>query len=736
MRFYQLDAESLAKQLNSDAKSGRSGVTEEETNSIWNKIFSLICGVSALHRSKFYYVHIIAIICFGISLLFSFLNQSWELFRVTIGAIIISVLFYVLEGVLLFCYKKKYFDRIASSRQKLIVIRDGKKQEIAPHSLVLGDLLCLKQGGILYSDARVLECEHLFADEKYVFGTQIPAAKFAEPLSSENLPADMQNNMLWKGSYIHSGNCICMVTALGEDCYVEKTGGRKEKQQHSFFYSKQNNIGHLASYVYVIFAALFLLIAVLFTSHYVEAFLMMGVLTSVMILNPVACLTEWTYYRMAKKLYEKGALIRNIEAFDGMNQEKELYFDADRLLNEHLTFSHTVPVYGSEKSSLSYFALCVEQSSLMEVMQSPLERCQIRLDRLNRMFPGSRREQDRSGNYYGAFLNNGKAVVVATGYWQRMLSLIDRIDDSIASHIDELERQGKMVWIIAGENMDYIPGTFDFSEADQKLRVLSLIVFNIHPDPEELSVISQLRKAAMQVHLICDYSQTLGKSIAATYDIEDVVSGFPKHSCYSLPNIKEQTLVADENSSPMEKEQANLVLTGEISPHLVIHQVKCMFCGLRRSLNFMGMIGLFLALTVLILFLTGAETVKMMVPVLLMKALLLAPCYYLIESTRNCNQYGKSLLLGIFCGLTGFAAALFRCDMALFALQFSMLLLSVYLLIRGRRVRPITKKDILLLVSMLLICIVPCFFMGNGWLTAILFSLFVPLATFILDLFY
>ncbi len=736
MKIYQMEGNMVARSLGSDSSNGMNVLDDGTRAGILRRLWRTICGVASLHKSKFYYADVLAAICFLIAVVFSCLNQSWNLLYMALAALGISFFLYIMECVFLYYYKQRYYTRISGSQKKIAVIRGGNEAEISARALQVGDLIVLREGTILYGDVRILTAENLYADENLVFGSTIPSRKTAEPLEENYLPAEQQSNMLWMGSYITSGSGRAVVVSLCEDCYVEKTGGRNGKKQRSFFYNRQNNIGHISSYVYIILASIGLLIAVIATNRYVEAFLLMAAMLSVIMLNPASYLIEWTYYRTAEQLFHKGTLIRNVEAFDGMNKEKSLYYSANDFIKDQLKFTQVIPYQGSEKSCLSYFSLCVGPGYLNDILSATLTRHQLSYERLGRNFPVFQRQQDEGGTHFGIFSHQGFSAVSATGYWQRMLPYLTHLDDAVLQQIQELEYHGKMVYILASARVGVIPSTLDCAGFAGKMELMALFVFQIPTRADWLSVINQLRRAAMKVYLVSDYTETLGKSIAATYDMDGVLRAPPEHPCYTLPALKNNPLIAYDNASPIEKERANIVIGTDIQPQQVIYQCKCMFCGLRRCLNFISLFGVLMIFTILTLFLQGVSLEKIIFPVLLMKGVVVFPCYYLIESVGNCNQYRRSLLLGALCGGAGFFAALFQSDAAMLALGLSCVWLSLMLLLTSRKFRAIQKKDGLIFISALLLAIVPWIFLGGNWLVALILSAFPPVIAYIVNLFY
>ena len=136
----------------------------------------------------------------------------------------------------------------------------------------------MEKGTVLHADARVIEGNLLFADEKIVFGKTIPSEKTDMPLLEDNLQPEDQRNMLWKGSYIASGKGKAVVSALENECYIYKTGGRRKKGQRSIIYNRQNNIGRIVSILFAVVGALFALIAALATGLWIESIYIYAVL--------------------------------------------------------------------------------------------------------------------------------------------------------------------------------------------------------------------------------------------------------------------------------------------------------------------------------------------------------------------------------------------------------------------------------------------------------------------------
>ncbi len=736
MRIYQMDKDALQKHFGIDFEYGRS---HSEVRRAKNKkrITDDLLGILKMAQSKIYFVNIISLITYFIAAVFSFLNHTMDLFYITLVAFLLSFLAPLAECVMLFYYKRAYYNRIDGKRQKVAVCREGKRMEISADELRVGDVLYLESGIVLQSDARIFSSENLYVDETVVFGATIPAQKMEDALLSETLPAEAQKNMLWKGSFIVSGSGMAVISALGEECYIEKTGGRKAKKQHSVYFNKQSNISRIFSYIYLILISIVLLSGIIFGASAVESVLTMAVLSSLITINPVSFLTEWTYYRTAQKLYQSGNLIRNIEAFDGMNREKTVYLNADDLLNHRLHYRETLEVRADEKTTLSYFSLCMGVGCWSDVLSERMAKYNLNFEELNQKYPVFRSEQDQCGNRYSLFTKGGDSIVIAAGYWQFMLPLLSTVDEDLIAHINTIERRGKFVYLVASSSVDYIPNHLDVSAFSGEMSLVSLLVFDVDVDEELKTCVSRFRKVGVSVALVSNYSEALNNKLLENYDMEYVLSETPEEGSFSNPQFDRYAPAVYESAPQNLKEQASLVLSKDSKPQFVIYQVKCMFCGLKRGLNFLSIIGFAVVVISTAMLLSEMAMSKLLFSLLLIAPISLVPCYYLLETTRNCVQYKRSYLLGAFCAFSGIAMLFFGCETALLALGLSLLFLSIYLMVAAVRYRKIRMLDIIILGAMLILVFLPWIFIGSGdWLASIIMALFPVIASFLLELLY
>jgi len=105
---------------------------------------------------------------------------------------------------------------------KSIVLRDGIQFEIPTRELVPGDIILLKQGDKIGADSRILELTNLTIDEAPLTGESEPVEKRSESLKDQGLPIQAQINMLFMGTYIHTGRGKALVTGTGLNTEIGK----------------------------------------------------------------------------------------------------------------------------------------------------------------------------------------------------------------------------------------------------------------------------------------------------------------------------------------------------------------------------------------------------------------------------------------------------------------------------------------------------------------------------------
>lgn len=135
-------------------------------------------------------------------------------------SVIISV---VMEGK-----SAKAFEALSKISENIVVkaVRNGETVMLRQQEIVVGDILILSTGDKIPADGRLLESTGLSADESALTGESVPAQKDADlVITDEKTPLAERGNMLYSGTYVTSGNCKMLVTAVGDSTEFGKIAG-------------------------------------------------------------------------------------------------------------------------------------------------------------------------------------------------------------------------------------------------------------------------------------------------------------------------------------------------------------------------------------------------------------------------------------------------------------------------------------------------------------------------------
>ncbi|MBO5440890.1 MAG: calcium-translocating P-type ATPase, PMCA-type [Clostridia bacterium] len=145
----------------------------------------------------------VLIIALFINIIFMFPNINWF----ESGGIASSIIIATLVSTISEYSSENAFERLKENNKnaKCIAIRDGKEREIPTEEIVVGDLLIINAGELIYADGELIEGE-ISVDESALTGESIEVKKRAK-------------SKLLKGSVISQGQGKMIACAVGESTY-------------------------------------------------------------------------------------------------------------------------------------------------------------------------------------------------------------------------------------------------------------------------------------------------------------------------------------------------------------------------------------------------------------------------------------------------------------------------------------------------------------------------------------
>ncbi|MEJ2296095.1 MAG: HAD-IC family P-type ATPase, partial [Candidatus Lokiarchaeota archaeon] len=98
---------------------------------------------------------------------------------------------------------------------KASVLREGIQFEIPTREILPGDIILVDQGDKIPADARIISLTNLTIEEASLTGESEPVEKDRAILEDINLSLQKQINMLFMGTYVHTGRAKAVVIGTG-----------------------------------------------------------------------------------------------------------------------------------------------------------------------------------------------------------------------------------------------------------------------------------------------------------------------------------------------------------------------------------------------------------------------------------------------------------------------------------------------------------------------------------------
>lgn len=221
------------KDVFTELKSGKDGLSSNTAKSRLNKY-----GKNEFEKPKtpplvFRFVKqildpmiIILLVAAAVSVFVSVANK--ESF-----ADVFIILAVVIINAILGVYQESKAEKSIEALQKMtapctVVVRDGRRQEVASSELVVGDLVLLETGDAVPADGRLVESKLLQIEESALTGESVPVHKLIDTLklkSSEKIDIADRKNMAYMGSTVVYGRGAMVVTATGMNTEMGKIAG-------------------------------------------------------------------------------------------------------------------------------------------------------------------------------------------------------------------------------------------------------------------------------------------------------------------------------------------------------------------------------------------------------------------------------------------------------------------------------------------------------------------------------
>lgn len=198
------------------------------------------------------------------------------------------------------------------------VIRDGKTQIIPARNLVVGDLVCLRDGDMVPADLRLIETADLKIQEASLTGEAIPVEKNANKILDLNCPLGDRINMAFASSIVTYGRAKGIVTATAMATEMGAIANMLEQQDDSEtpLKKKLNSAGKILTFVGLIICAAIFSISLLYGRLLLPQFLVAISLAISIIPEGLPATASIVMALCVKRMAKKNALIKKLPAVE------------------------------------------------------------------------------------------------------------------------------------------------------------------------------------------------------------------------------------------------------------------------------------------------------------------------------------------------------------------------------------------------------------------------------------
>ncbi|NHJ25892.1 MAG: cation-translocating P-type ATPase [Candidatus Lokiarchaeota archaeon] len=218
LKYYSQPLNDLIKDFNTDTEKGIKSIELDERYSIYgyNELPKIKKSLWKIYLAPIFNFLIIILLVSGI---FVAILGSPSSTILTFTVVIINSATVIIQQ---FRAQKALESLRKIAALKASVVRDGVQFEIPTKEIVPGDIIVLEQGDKVPADARIISSTNFALDEAPLTGESEPVEKEEKQLGNFEIPIQKQSNMVFMGTYVHTGRSNALVIGTGINTEIGK----------------------------------------------------------------------------------------------------------------------------------------------------------------------------------------------------------------------------------------------------------------------------------------------------------------------------------------------------------------------------------------------------------------------------------------------------------------------------------------------------------------------------------
>ena len=271
-------------------------------------------------------------------LLVTAIISLWGGHAVEFWVILFIIAFTVLLGFFQEYHAGKSIEALqALTAKKVLVIREGKEQEIPAEQLVPGDIVSLKRGVIVPADIRILESQGLSVDESILTGESLQKHKIIDRLERQDAALSEQDNMVFSGTSVTSGRGLGVVVETGFRSEIGKISLALKSidTEKSPLQKKVHVMSKRISFFIVAAAALFYFILLAQDYSTAAALLLVGAVAVAGIPEGFPLVMTLTLSHGVKRMAKQNAIVKDLSSVETLGTTTVICTDKTGTLTEN-----------------------------------------------------------------------------------------------------------------------------------------------------------------------------------------------------------------------------------------------------------------------------------------------------------------------------------------------------------------------------------------------------------------
>lgn len=524
MKFYQLTAQALEKELNTNLNTGLSGSQVETRKNECSNANAL--PFFSVNKLKSNYLKQLSLI-FLTSVVYIIFSVFSKNVKFIFSALILSLIAILLWFVLFFVFNKinsRISDFNKSGVFSYNVIREGKLCNVKSGEILYGDIVLLNKGDYISFDAYVLESNSLIVDETEVSGNN-STSKSVGVITDENVSVSSIFNSVFSGSVVVSGNAKVVVTDVGKRVYIEKINKSKEYSYKAIF--KSNDIVRLLVLFCVSICSLFSFVESLFFGEIIFGLCNILIFISFFVLDFVKIYSELASALVFIKLSKNNCFLKNLSSIEAINDSEVVLLEQDIIFDNSSEvscftngFDEIIDVSNLNRNnflSFLYFAFgsYSQDTSFNPTLNSSickmLRKINIDFDDVDSLCPVvSHCEQFNSSLEVCGRIYDGENLLIAKGDYIKIFEMCDVDINRIPKEtLDRMFAISTEILAVAVKKVSVIPN--DLSDQISGFRLIGLIGIRRKISKDTLKNISLLEKLGKHCVILYTGNQSSAK---------------------------------------------------------------------------------------------------------------------------------------------------------------------------------------------------------------------------------